>query len=113
MVWFGSRGYTTWNGDNGLDSTYWLIVGASLIAVDDGGIVGYIVHSEKKETKVQATAPESEQPNNDQNSNDTVNAINENIPDPKDDFIVAPVPGEMKKLELVDDPVFSSLAMGK
>src|SRR5699024_8732027 len=89
-------------------STFWAIVVASLLAVVVGGIVGYIVHSDKKETKVQATAPESEQPNNDQNSNDTVNAINENMPEPKDDFIVAPVPGEMKKLELVDDPVFSS-----
>ncbi|WP_210139725.1 beta-glucoside-specific PTS transporter subunit IIABC [Staphylococcus sp. GDY8P120P] len=113
MGGLGIFGYTTFIGDNGLDSTFWAIVVASLLAVVVGGIVGYIVHSDKKETTVQATAPESEQPNNDQDNNDAVNTINENIPEPKDDFIVAPVSGEMKKLELVDDPVFSSLAMGK
>lgn len=78
-----------------------------------GSIVGYLVHSDKNEQKVQATAPKSEQKMDDSKNNASGTSVDEVISEPKDDFIVSPVSGEMKNLNLVDDPVFSSLAMGK
>src|SRR5699024_4912920 len=58
MGGLGIFGYTTLIGDNGLDFTFCTIVVASILVIVISGIVGYNVHSKKKEIKVQDTAPE-------------------------------------------------------
>lgn len=113
MGGLGIFGYTTFIGESGLNFAFWATIIASLLAVLVGSIVGYLVHSDKNEQEVQATAPESEQQKDDAKNNASSASVDEAITEPKDDFIVSPVSGEMKNLELVDDPVFSSLAMGK
>lgn len=113
MGGLGIFGYTTFIGESGLDFAFWATIIASLLAVLVGSIVGYLVHSDKNEQKVQATAPKSEQKMDDSKNNASGTSVDEVISEPKDDFIVSPVSGEMKNLNLVDDPVFSSLAMGK
>ncbi|RIL80797.1 PTS beta-glucoside transporter subunit IIABC [Staphylococcus cohnii] len=113
MGGLGIFGYTTFIGESGLNFAFWATIIASLLAVLVGSIVGYLVHSDKNEQEVQATAPESEQKMDDAKNNASSASVDEAITEPKDDFIVSPVSGEMKNLELVDDPVFSSLAMGK
>ncbi|RIM32068.1 PTS beta-glucoside transporter subunit IIABC [Staphylococcus cohnii] len=113
MGGLGIFGYTTFIGESGLNFAFWATIIASLLAVLVGSIVGYLVHSDKNEQEVQATAPESEQQKGDAKNNASSASVDEAITEPKDDFIVSPVSGEMKNLELVDDPVFSSLAMGK
>ena len=113
MGGLGIFGYTTFIGESGLNFAFWATIIASLLAVLVGSIVGYLVHSDKNEQEVQATAPESEQKTDDAKNNASSASVDEAITEPKDDFIVSPVSGEMKNLELVDDPVFSSLAMGK
>ncbi|WP_192959469.1 beta-glucoside-specific PTS transporter subunit IIABC [Staphylococcus cohnii] len=113
MGGLGIFGYTTFIGESGLNFAFWATIIASLLAVLVGSIVGYLVHSDKNEQEVQATAPESEQKKDDAKNNASSASVDEAITEPKDDFIVSPVSGEMKNLELVDDPVFSSLAMGK
>lgn len=113
MGGLGIFGYTTFIGESGLNFVFWATIIASLLAVLVGSIVGYLVHSDKNEQEVQATAPESEQQKDDAKNNASSASVDEAITEPKDDFIVSPVSGEMKNLELVDDPVFSSLAMGK
>src|SRR5699024_6491177 len=100
-------------GESGLDFAFWATIIASLLAVLVGSIVGYLVHSDKNEQKVQATAPKSEQKMDDSKNNASGTSADEVISEPKDDFIVPRVSGEMKNLKLVDYPVFSSLAMGK
>lgn len=113
MGGLGIFGYTTFIGESGLNFAFWATIIASLLAVLVSSIVGYLVHSDKNEQEVQATAPESEQKKDDAKNNASSASVDEAITEPKDDFIVSPVSGEMKNLELVDDPVFSSLAMGK
>lgn len=113
MGGLGIFGYTTFIGESGLNFAFWATIIASLLAVLVSSIVGYLVHSDKNEQEVQATAPESEQKKDDAKNNASSDSVDEAITEPKDDFIVSPVSGEMKNLELVDDPVFSSLAMGK
>ncbi|MHD0445029.1 beta-glucoside-specific PTS transporter subunit IIABC [Staphylococcus cohnii] len=113
MGGLGIFGYTTFIGESGLNFAFWATIIASLLAVLVGSIVGYLVHSDKNEQEVQATAPESEQQKDDAKNNASSASVDEAITEPKDDFIVSPISGEMKNLELVDDPVFSSLAMGK
>lgn len=113
MGGLGIFGYTTFIGESGLNFAFWATIIASLLAVLVGSIVGYLVHSDKNEQEVQATAPESEQQKDDAKNNASSASVDKAITEPKDDFIVSPVSGEMKNLELVDDPVFSSLAMGK
>ncbi|MFH4877856.1 beta-glucoside-specific PTS transporter subunit IIABC [Staphylococcus cohnii] len=113
MGGLGIFGYTTFIGESGLNFAFWATIIASLLAVLVGSIVGYLVHSDKNEQEVQATAPESEQKKDDAKNNASSASVDEAITEPKDDFIVSPVSGEMKNLELVDDPVFSSLAIGK
>ncbi len=113
MGGLGIFGYTTFIGESGWNFAFWATIIASLLAVLVGSIVGYLVHSDKNEQEVQATAPESEQQKDDAKNNASSASVDEAITEPKDDFIVSPVSGEMKNLELVDDPVFSSLAMGK
>src|SRR5699024_10126391 len=113
MGGLGIFGYTTFIGESGLDFAFWASIIASLLSVLVGSIVGYLVHSDKNEPKVQATAPKSEQKMDDSKNNASGTSVDEVISEPKDDFIVSPVSGEMKNLNLVDDPVFSSLAMGK
>lgn len=113
MGGLGIFGYTTFIGESGLNFAFWATIIASLLAVLVGSIVGYLVHSDKNEQEVQATAPESEQKMDDAKNNASSASVDEAITEPKDDFIVSPVSGELKNLELVDDPVFSSLAMGR
>lgn len=113
MGGLGIFGYTTFIGESGLNFAFWATIITSLLAVLVSSIVGYLVHSDKNEQEVQATAPESEQKKDDAKNNASSASVDEAITEPKDDFIVSPVSGEMKNLELVDDPVFSSLAMGK
>ncbi|SUM78982.1 PTS system beta-glucoside-specific IIB component/PTS system beta-glucoside-specific IIC component/PTS system beta-glucoside-specific IIA component [Staphylococcus cohnii] len=113
MGGLGIFGYTTFIGESGLNFAFWATIIASLLAVLVSSIVGYLVHSDKNEQEVQATAPESEQKKDDAKNNASSASVDEAITEPKDDFIVSPVSGEMKNLELVDDSVFSSLAMGK
>lgn len=113
MGGLGIFGYTTFIGESGLNFAFWATIIASLLAVLVSSIVGYLVHSDKNEQEVQATAPESEQKKDDAKNNASSASVDEAITEPKNDFIVSPVSGEMKNLELVDDPVFSSLAMGK
>lgn len=113
MGGLGIFGYTTFIGESGLNFAFWATIIASLLAVLVSSIVGYLVHSDKNEQEVQATAPESEQKKDDAKNNASSASVDEAITEPKDDFIVSPVSGEMKNLELVDDPIFSSLAMGK
>lgn len=113
MGGLGIFGYTTFIGESGLNFAFWATIIASLLAVLVSSIVGYLVHSDKNEQEVQATAPESEQKKDDAKNNASSASVDEAITEPKDDFIVSPVSGEMKNLELVDDPVFSSLTMGK
>ncbi|MGO1421622.1 MAG: beta-glucoside-specific PTS transporter subunit IIABC [Staphylococcus equorum] len=115
----GIFGYTTFIGDSGLDSSFWLTVLASVLTIIVSLIVGYVAHSDKKEALVEATVPSSEQPISVTDTTDQENAhtdsviSTENGPNAHDAFIASPVSGHLFKLENVDDPVFASLAMGE
>lgn len=118
MGGIGVFAYTAFIGDNGLDSSFWLAIIASILATIVGLIVGYLAHSDKKEKLVAATAPTSEKEDAviNTNSHENLNSdehVDETTDLPKDDFVASPTSGELLALEKVDDPVFSSLAMGK
>ncbi|NWK85344.1 PTS glucose transporter subunit IIA [Staphylococcus sp. GSSP0090] len=118
MGGLGIFGYTTFIGDSGLDASFWLILIASILALIVSVIVGYLAHSDKKEKLVAATAPTSEKEDAvvTTNSHENLNSdehVDETTDLPKDDFVASPTSGELLALEKVDDPVFSSLAMGK
>ncbi|WP_436862127.1 beta-glucoside-specific PTS transporter subunit IIABC [Staphylococcus caeli] len=118
MGGLGIFGYTTFIGEAGLDSTVWLIVIASILALIVSVVVGYLVHSDKKEQLVQATAPASEMnvdsvDEQTNTSNTSINPIETDTTNlSEDDFLSSPLTGTLIPLEQVSDPVFSSLAMG-
>ena len=110
MGGLGIFGYTTFIGKAGLDSSVWIAVLATALALIVGLIVGYIVHSDKNEQEQEVSDSK------DSKTKDVTSPINgetelQHIV--KDDFVKAPLSGDMIKLEQVNDPVFSSLAMGK
>lgn len=114
MGGLGIFGYTAYIGDNGLDSTVWLIVLASILSMLVATIVGFIAHSDKKEGLTQSDASIKDPSTDNKHENtDPITQQNDTVPLGSDDFIKAPLTGELIKLEKVDDPVFSSLAMGK
>ncbi|KAA2275002.1 beta-glucoside-specific PTS transporter subunit IIABC [Staphylococcus haemolyticus] len=112
MGGMGIFSYTSFIGKSGIDKSVWAAVITSVLATLVGIIVGYIAHSDKKEglnatTNLGSTAVDNKE-------NDKKDTLIENKPEiQNDDFINAPVTGELVELKNVSDPVFSSLAMGK
>lgn len=114
MGGLGVFGYTTFIGKNGLDSTFWLTIIFTLSATLVGLIVGYLAHSDKKEAIEQSTTSETHKTDNN-SINDTTIQNNDSRPNtlPTDDFILSPTSGELISLDNINDPVFSSRAMGE
>ncbi|MGW7944302.1 beta-glucoside-specific PTS transporter subunit IIABC [Staphylococcus xylosus] len=114
MGGLGIFGYTTFIGENGLDSTFWLTIIATLSATLVGLIVGFFAHSDKNEEIEQSTASETHKTDNNL-SNETAIHNNDSRPItlPTDDFILAPTSGELISLDKISDPVFASRAMGE
>ena len=98
MGGLGVFGYTTFIGENGLDSPFWMSLIATAVALVLGLIVGYLTHSDKNEAEIEKGTEAGE-------------TSTEGIAN--DVLVEAPVTGNVLDLTTINDPVFSSLAMGK
>ena len=98
MGGLGVFGYTTFIGENGLDSPFWMSLIATAVALVLGLIVGYLTHSDKNEAEIEKGTEAGE-------------TSTEGIAN--DVLVEAPVRGNVLDLTTINDPVFSSLAMGK
>lgn len=98
MGGLGVFGYTTFIGENGLDMPFWMSLIATAVALVLGLIVGYLTHSDKNEAEIEKGAEAGE-------------TSTEGIAN--DVLVEAPVTGNVLDLTTINDPVFSSLAMGK
>ncbi|OAO30402.1 PTS beta-glucoside transporter subunit EIIBCA [Mammaliicoccus lentus] len=98
MGGLGVFGYTTFIGENGLDSPFWMSLIATGAAFVLGLIIGYLTHSDKNEAEIEKGTEAGE-------------TSTEGIAN--DVLVEAPVTGNVLDLTTINDPVFSSLAMGK
>ncbi|GAB1611910.1 beta-glucoside-specific PTS transporter subunit IIABC [Mammaliicoccus lentus] len=98
MGGLGVFGYTTFIGENGLDSPFWMSLIATGAALVLGLIIGYLTHSDKNEAEIEKGTEAGE-------------TSTEGIAN--DVLVEAPVRGNVLDLTTINDPVFSSLAMGK
>lgn len=98
MGGLGVFGYTTFIGENGLDSPFWMSLIATGAALVLGLIIGYLTHSDKNEAEIEKGTEAGE-------------TSTEGIAN--DVLVEAPVTGNVLDLTTINDPVFSSLAMGK
>ncbi len=98
MGGLGIFGYTIFIGDTGLDMAFWMSLIATGAALVLGLIVGYLTHSDKKEAKIEKGTDAGETA-----QEAVVNDI----------LVESPVSGNVVDLTTIQDPVFSSLAMGK
>ncbi|WP_323703272.1 beta-glucoside-specific PTS transporter subunit IIABC [Mammaliicoccus sp. Dog046] len=98
MGGLGIFGYTVFIGKSGLDMAFWMSLIATGIAVVLGLIVGYLTHSDKHEVEIDKGSEPSKA-----KSEGIVNDV----------LVEAPVTGKVIDLTTINDPVFSSLAMGK
>ncbi|MCR1871762.1 beta-glucoside-specific PTS transporter subunit IIABC [Mammaliicoccus lentus] len=98
MGGLGVFGYTTFIGENGLDSPFWMSLIATGAALVLGLILGYLTHSDKNEAEIEKGTEAGE-------------TSTEGIAN--DVLVEAPVTGNVLDLTTINDPVFSSLAMGK
>ena len=98
MGGLGIFGYTTFIGEAGLDMAFWMSLIATGVALLIGLIVGYLTHSDKKEAKIEKGADAGETA-----QEAVVNDV----------LVESPVSGNVVDLTTIQDPVFSSLAMGK
>lgn len=98
MGGLGVFGYTTFIGENGLDMPFWMSLIATAVALVLGLIVGYLTHSDKNEAEIEKGTEAGE-------------TSTEGIAN--DVLVEAPVTGNVLDLTTINDPVFSSLAMGK
>ncbi len=98
MGGLGVFGYTTFIGENGLDSPFWMSLIATAVALVLGLIVGYLTHSDKNEAEIEKGTEAGE--------TSTEGIANDVLVD-------APGRGNVLDLTTINDPVFSSLAMGK
>ena len=99
MGGLGIFGYTTFIGESGLNFAFWATIIASLLAVLVSSIVGYLVHSDKMNKKSKLLH-QNQNKKDDAKNNASSASVDEAITEPKDDFIVSPVSGEMKTLNL-------------
>ncbi len=98
MGGLGIFGYTTFIGKAGLDMAFWMSLIATGSAVILGLIVGYLTHSDKKEATIDKGADAGETA-----QEAVVNDV----------LVESPVSGNIVDLTTIQDPVLSSLAMGK
>lgn len=98
MGGLGIFGYTTFIGENGLDSAFWMSLVGTGVALILGLVVGYLTHSDKKEAAIEKGT--------DAGGDSQTEMVN-------DVLVESPVSGKQVDLTTIKDPVFSSLAMGK
>ncbi len=98
MGGLGVFGYTIFIGENGLDSPFWMSLIATGAALVLGLIIGYLTHSDKNEAEIEK-GTEAGKTSTEGIANDVL--------------VEAPVTGNVLDLTTINDPVFSSLAMGK
>lgn len=103
----GIFSYPSFIGKNGIDSSFWWVLIATGIALAIGAVVGFLTHSDKKE--------ETEDNENAdlKNSDDEVSTVYKENRKNEDEFIGSPLTGNVINLAQVNDPLFSSKAMGE